>query len=316
MSCGARLAIFAVFTAAFFPSGGQNVVFALYLIGIVTAVLTAFILRKTLLKADLSPFILELPPYHLPTFRALLFQTWHRLKDFIFRAGKLIIPICILIGTLNAIYPNHKDSVLAMIGKTVTPLFAPLGIQQNNWPATVGLVTGVLAKEVVVGTLNTLYLQESGVSAPVQKLHILEGLKNAGNSVLVNLADLKTSLSNPVLASVPDHTVNHQIYGIMYNRFGDRISAFAYLLFVLLYFPCASATAAMQKELSSRWTWFSVLWTTGIAYCIAVLFYQMMTIRLHPLASMIWIISIISVFLLTLYCLQKWSVNFKKGAAT
>jgi ferrous iron transport protein B len=162
MSCGARLAIFAVFTAAFFPRHGQNIVFTLYLIGILMAILTGFLLRTSILKGEPSPLVMELPPYRLPSVAVLLQHTFQRLKGFVYRAGGLIIPISMLMGLLNG--AGDTQSLLAMLGQKLTPIFAPMGIQTDNWPATVGLMTGVLAKEVVIGTLNTLYSQAAGLS--------------------------------------------------------------------------------------------------------------------------------------------------------
>lgn len=302
MSCGARFAIYAVFTAAFFPNGRQNIVFALYTIGIAMAILTGLLLRKTLLKGKPSPLILELPPYHLPTLRGILLQTWHRLKSFLLRAGKLIIPICILLGSLNSIHlggnPNNP-SLLATIGQTATPVFTPMGIQQDNWPATVGLMTGILAKEVVVGTLNTLYTQAANPHANImpQPASIQSGLEAALASVPKNLAHLSQSIRNPIAGSAPNTELKQSVYGIMYQKFGSGTAAFAYLLFVLLYFPCISATAAMYRELSRGWTWFSALWTTGVAYCAAVSFYQLATFKQHPATSLTWIsLIVISIF--------------------
>lgn len=263
MSCGARLAIYAIFTAAFFPSNGHNVVFALYLIGILMAVITGVVLRKTLLKGEPSELVMEMPAYHLPRVRMLLQQTWHRLQSFIFRAGKYIIPVCMIIGSLNAIpvhYHKQETTVLAAAGQMITPVFQPMGIQQENWPATVGLLTGVLAKEVVVGTLNTLYSEASHSS------------------------------DNP-----------QGSFGVMYQRFGGPIAAFAYLLFVLLYFPCISATSAMVKELSRGWAFFSVFWTTAIAYGVAVVFYQCATIAQHFATSLFWVGLMLALFVTTLY---------------
>jgi ferrous iron transport protein B len=316
MSCGARLAIYAVFTAAFFPKGGQNIVFALYTIGILMAVVTGLILRRTLLKGDPTPLVLELPPYHLPTLRGVCLQTWHRLQSFIFRAGKLIIPICMLIGILNAINidgslneeESNQASVLSAIGRAVTPVFAPMGIHEDNWPATVGLVTGILAKEVVVATLNTLYMQENHFAeSHNQRFSLWEGLQQAVSSIPTNLADLKNSLGNPVSASAPSHTMSHHVYNVMYQRFGSQVSAFAYLLFVLLYFPCISATAVMLKELNRGWAIFSVLWTTGIAYGVAVLFYQLATFNAHPTSSLVWVVTLITAFLAVLWGMEQYA---------
>lgn len=313
MSCGARLAIFAVFTSAFFPGGGQNVVFALYLIGIVIAVLTGLLLRKTLLKGDPTPMILELPPYHMPTGQTLLLHTWSRLKSFIWRAGKLIVPLCILIGALNAVTidghfsqddANHK-SVLSMVGKTLTPVFSPMGISQDNWPATVGLATGVMAKEVVVASLNSLYSEE--LPAKAKPFSLKQGLTDALASIWINIKNLRHAITDPVYASAKIQELDKSAYGQMYQRFDGKVGAFAYLLFILLYFPCVSATAAITRELSRGWALFSVGYTTGLAYIVAVCFYQLATIARHPFASIFWFITCVSVFLLLIKYLQTFS---------
>ncbi len=167
MSCSARLAIYAVFVAAFFPTGGQNIVFSLYIIGILMAVLTGYLLRKTLFKGHASPLILELPAYHRPSLLRIAKETGLRLHYFLIRAGKFIVPICAALGLLNNI--SIDGGVLAYLGKSITPLFSPMGIGADNWPATVGLLTGTLAKEVVIGTLNSLYAPLSLYGAMVQK---------------------------------------------------------------------------------------------------------------------------------------------------
>lgn len=305
MSCGARLAIYAIFTAAFFPKGGQNIVFALYLIGILMAVLTGFILRKTVLRGESSALVMELPAYHVPTLKNIALQTWHRLNKFLFKAGKMIVPVCVLIGTLNAVTIDGRvdlggsddKSILAVIGKTITPVFSPMGIQTNNWPATVGLLTGTLAKEVVVATLNTLYTQAAHLKNTEADTFNFKGeIREAFESIPTNLKGLMSSLGNPVVASAPEQSVTQGVYGEMYQLFGGQAAAFAYLLFVLLYFPCVSATAAVLRELNRGWTIFSMTWTTGLAYGVATLFYQSATLLDHPVSSMIWVASMISLF--------------------
>lgn len=309
MSCGARLAIFAVFTAAFFPRGGQNVVFALYLIGIGMAVLTGYLLRLTVLKGEVSPLVMELPPYHMPRMKTLLLHAWQRLKGFVFRAGKLIVPICVLIGALNSLNldgtintgEGDAHSLLSLVGQWVTPIFAPMGIHVDNWPATVGLVTGVLAKEVVVGTLNTLYTQvghfaQTGGDA----VQFWGHLKEAVLSIPNNFVELGSAFSNPVLAKAPVHAINQGVYGLMYQRFDGQAGAFAYLLFVLLYFPCVSTMAVMLRELHRGWTIFSALWMTGVAYATAVVFYQAATWLRHPESSSIWIAAMLISFIGTI----------------
>lgn len=313
MSCSARLAIFAVFTSAFFPSGGQNIVFALYLIGIFMAVMTGWLLRKTLLQGKSTPFIMEMPPYHLPTLKVLSAQTWARLKGFIFKAGKLIVPICMLIGTLNAVTVHgissedaDSHSLLSMVGQTLTPVFTPMGIHSDNWPATVGLLTGTLAKEVVVATLNTLYSQAGNLPQASQSQFDLWGqLKSAWQTIPANLQDLSSAFANPIEASVPEHSVDAGVYGQMVERFQGKAAAFAYLLFILLYVPCASTIAVMAKELNKGWAWFSVLWSVGLAYGTAVLFYQGVTYAEHPLQSLVWLVAIGVVFAITIWQMRQ-----------
>lgn len=316
MSCGARLAIFAVFTTAFFPSGGANIVFALYIIGIVVAVLSGLALRKTLLSGEASPLVMELPLYHMPNVSALLRRTWMRLSGFLWKAGRLILPICIVIGALNSIdiHGNLKqgeanqDSLLSVMGRTVTPVFAPMGIQQDNWPATVGLITGTLAKEVVVGTLNTLYSQVGHLTdAEEAKFNFWGGLHEAVMSIPINFAKLSGALSNPVLASAPTHEVNKGVYGQMQQRFDGQIGAFAYLLFVLLYVPCVSTVATIAKELGRSWAAFSVVWGTGLAYGLATGFYQTATFAQHPLQSLLWICGIMLILVLTLWGMRQFA---------
>jgi ferrous iron transport protein B len=273
MSCGARLAIFALFVSAFFPEQGQNVIFGLYLIGIIVAVLTGLVLKKTILLESSSVLSSNaLPPYQWPRFKTLGKATMHRSKSFVRKAGLIIVPVCAVMGLLGAVHTDtstdtKSTSLIATIGKSITPLFAPMGIQEENWPATVGLVTGILAKEVVVGTLNTLYTDHSD----------------------------STHLENHMSEST---------MGIMVQKFGSSAAAFAYLLFVLLYFPCVSVVAAMTKELHKGWALFSVVWTTGIAYIVAVFFYQSVTMMEHPLSSGLWLTG-----LLCFLALSFWGIR-------
>ncbi|MDP3268390.1 MAG: Fe(2+) transporter permease subunit FeoB [Legionella sp.] len=298
MSCSARLAIYAVFVAAFFPTGGQNIVFSLYLVGILMAVLTGFILRNTSLKGHASPLILELPAYHRPAMKRLLKETSMRLRFFVFRAGKLIIPVCVILGGLNAITLNgginsgdgSTESLLSLMGQWITPLFAPMGIQQDNWPATVGLLTGMLAKEVVVGTLNSLYAQVGHLNEmTVAHFEFWGGLQSAFWSIPNNLSELGSALWNPVLASAAGNEVSQSVYGIMAQRFDGQVGAYAYLLFVLLYIPCVSTMAVIRQEANRQFMWTSIIWSFLVAYAAAVLFYQGARFFTHPQESLMWI---------------------------
>lgn len=282
MSCSARLAIYAVFVAAFFPTGGSAVVFSLYLIGILMAVLTGFLLRRFYLKGQASPLIVELPAYHKPSLQRLMKETVQRLRFFIVRAGKVIVPVCVLLGALNAITlqgglnTNEADahSLLAWLGQSITPLFAPMGISQDNWPATVGLLTGMLAKEVVIGTLNTLYVQTAHWNELAGTFDFWGNLLAALQSIPYNLAHLGEAIANPVAASAAMSEMNTSAYGIMAQRFHGASGAYAYLLFVLLYIPCVSTMAVIRQEANRKMMWLSVVWSLLIAYTVAVTFYQ------------------------------------------
>lgn len=307
MSCGARLPVYALFAAAFFPVGGQNLVFGLYLFGILVAVLTGLLMRHTLLKGEPTPFLMELPTYHLPTLRGVYIKTWDRLKTFIFNAGKVIVPMVLVLNILNSLgtdgsfgRENSDQSVLSQIGRTLTPLFKPMGIQNDNWPATVGIFTGVLAKEAVVGTLDALYSQMADNIDPTseQAFDLSRALMAACQTVPDNLIAIADRFLDPLGIGIGDITdtaaaaeaqeVKVATFGVMQNQFDGQVGAFAYLLFILLYAPCVAATAAIYKETSGGWALFVVCWTTFVAYATATLFYQTMTFAEHPTATGIW----------------------------
>ncbi len=301
MSCSARLAIYAVFVAAFFPTGGQNVVFSLYLMGILMAVLTGFLLRKTVLKGQTSPLILELPAYHRPSLRRLMKETGLRLRYFITRAGKLITPVCVVLGGLNALTIHggfsagaSSESVLSLLGQWLTPIFAPMGLHQDNWPATVGLLTGTLAKEVVVGSLNSLYAQMGHLaSAGPIPFEFWGSLQTALLSIPKNLAKMGN-----VLADAPGLDASQSVYGVMYQHFDGKVGAYAYLLFILLYIPCVSTMAAIRQETNSKLMWFSIAWSLIVAYGTAVSFYQLATFAAHPQQTIEYIMAtVISIVL-------------------
>lgn len=316
MSCSARLAIYAVFVAAFFPTGGQNIVFSLYLIGVLMAVATGWLLQKTLFRGEAAPLIIELPAYHRPTLRRLLKETMLRLRFFVIRAGKVIIPVCILLGGLNTLTVHgglnganaSDESVLSWIGQALTPLFSPMGIHPDNWPATVGLLTGIFAKEVVVGSLNTLYAQAGNFAeTSVAAFSLWGSLSDAFFSIPQNLFKIGSAFWNPFLASMPDDTVSHSVYGTMYQRFDGKAGAYAYLLFILLYIPCVSTMAAIRQEASRKLMWFSIAWSVLMAYSVSVIFYQSATLIRNPYTALLWIAAMLFVIAMAIVCI--WTVT-------
>jgi ferrous iron transport protein B len=320
MSCGARLPVYALFAAAFFPVGGQNLVFGLYLLGIAVAVLTGLIMRHTLFKGESTPFIMELPAYHLPTVRGVFIRTWDRLKSFLVNAGKVIVPMVLVLNFLNALgtdgsfgRENSNKSVLSEIGRGLTPAFKPMGVEKDNWPATVGIFTGVLAKEAVVGTLDALYSQlatNAAAASDGAPFNLKEALLAACATVPKNLSAVADNFLDPlglnigpvddINSAAGEQNVKTGTFAAMQQSFDGKAGAFAYLLFILLYAPCVAATAAIHRETNTGWTLFVVFWTTGIAYMTATIFYQAMTYSQHPGYSLVWISGLLVAFLLVL----------------
>lgn len=326
MSCGARLPVYALFATAFFPAAGQNLVFGLYLFGIGFAALTGLILKNTLLKGEASPFVMELPPYHCPTIKGVLLRTWMRLKSFMLRAGKVIILIVVILSFLNSVgtdgsFGNEDSgtSVLSAIGQAMTPIFHPLGITEENWPTTVGIFTGIFAKEAVVGTLDALYSQiepenvESTEEAE-DNFSLWGRISGAFATIPANLAGVADTLLDPlgifvgrvenVEEAAAEQEVSVGTFGAMTVLFDGKIGAFAYLLFVLLYFPCVAAIAAVYRETDWRWTLFAGMWTTGLAYLASTSFYQIATFNRHPVFSLTWIGFVVVVCAATIFLLR------------
>lgn len=319
MSCGARLPVFALFAAAFFPSSGQNVVFALYLAGLGFAVLTGLILKSTLLPGEPTPFVMELPPYHVPTVRTVLIQAWHRLSAFVFRAGQVIVPMVMVLSVLAAMgtdgsigKENTKDSVLASLSRELVPVFEPMGVTEENWPAAVGLFTGVFAKEAVVGTLNALYAQvgdaDAGAAAAPEEApaSLAEKLAGAVATIPAKVADLGGALLDPLgidvgwvgdeAAATEKLEVTGRTFGAMQARFDGLAGAFAYMLLILLYTPCVAALGAIRHEIGLGWTAFSTVWNTAVGWLVAVGFYQAATFDRDPATATVWLATVAASF--------------------
>ncbi|HKS34866.1 MAG TPA: Fe(2+) transporter permease subunit FeoB [Enterobacteriaceae bacterium] len=315
MSCGARLAIFAVFAAAFFGQQGALAVFSLYVLGIVMAVLTGLMLKHTIMRGEASPFVMELPVYHVPHLKSLLLQTWQRLKGFVVRAGKVIIVVSIFLSALNSFsldgktVNNINDSALASVSRVFTPLLKPIGIHEDHWQATVGLFTGAMAKEVVVGTLNTLYtaenIQEEAFDPAT--FNLKDELFSAVEETWQSLKDTfsLSVLANPIEASKGDGEMATGAMGVMSSKFGSASAAYSYLIFVLLYIPCISVMGAVARETSRGWMGFSILWGLNIAYSLSTLFYQTVNFSQHPQYSLVCILVVVLFNLVLISALRR-----------
>ncbi len=318
MSCGARLPVYALFAAAFFPENGQNIVFALYLMGIIAAVFTGWVLKKTLYPGASDSLVMEMPNYELPTLQNVLIKTWQKLSRFVLGAGKTIVLVVAILSFLNSVgtdgsfgNEDSEASVLSKAAQVVTPVFSPLGVNQDNWPATVGIITGIFAKEAVVGTLNSLYTtagEEEG-----EEFDLLASLEEAVMSIPDNLMGL--SFSDPLGIEVGDLTdnaavaeeqaVDSSIFGNLKSHFESGSAAFAYLIMILLYTPCVAAMGAYVREFGKKYSYFIASWTMGLAYGSSVLFYQVMTFTQHPASSSAWIVAILAAY----YAVFVWLKN-------
>ena len=327
MSCGARLTVYALFAAAFFPSGGQNVVFLLYLIGIGAAIATGFLLKFTVLKGETSPFVMELPPYRRPHLRDVAIHAWNRLKGFLFGAGRIIVVVVMCLSLLNSFgtdgsfgNENTEKSLLSALGRMIVPAFRPMGLSDENWPAAVGIFTGIFAKEAVVGTLDALYdrlgAKDGAKTAPATRapFDLLAGFGEALATIPQNFRGLADLVTDPLgLSAVGGRGggpagargVASNTFGAMVERFHGPVGAFAYLLFVLLYFPCAAALGAVAREIGGRWAVFAALWTTGLAYVTATLFYQTATFATDPLNAASWILAVAAALALFVFLLYR-----------
>ena len=242
MSCGARVPIFLVFASAFFASSTDLIVWGMYLIGIVVALLSGILLKKLVFKGESSQFVIELPRYRAPRARSVALTLWDKFKGYLFRAGTIIFAMCVVVWLLSnfgfvaggfSMVESIEDSILAGIGNLIAPLFTPLGF--GFWTASVAILTGFVAKESVIGTLGVLFgvgedsaLEEGGLTAAI--------LTAGGFSPLI---------------------------------------AFSFMVFCLLYVPCVATVATLRKEFNSvKWTLFQAGYSTGAAYLVALVFYQ------------------------------------------
>lgn len=315
MSCGARLPVYALFAAAFFPESGQNLVFLLYLIGIAAAIFTGFLVKVTLLPGTSQFHIMELPLYEMPRLGYLLKRVWQRTKSFVLGAGKtIVVVVCVLnffnsLGTDGEFGHNDTDtSILSQGAQVVTPLLAPMGVREDNWQAGVGIITGIFAKEALVATFNNLYSTPEAESE--EAISFSGRWQEATDSIKENL--LGISPDDPLGVDVGDvssltiaaeeQEVELSTYYAMQNAFSGKLGAFSYLLFILLYTPCAAAMGAIKNEVGNRWAGFAGLWSFALAYLSATACYQLGVLGEQPLISLITL----SFVFLSFLCIYLW----------
>lgn len=245
MSCSARLPAYLLLVAAFFTANQGLILMSIYLIGIMVAAITAIIMSKTFLKHDKTQFVMELPPYRKPTARNATIHMWSKGKQYLQKMATIILAASIIVWALGY-FPRHEgqtpqeqieNSYMGQMGKAIEPAVAPLGF---NWQMGVSVLTGAAAKEIVVSTMGVLYTGESDATE--------------------ESASLKEKLQT---ATKPN---GEHVF--------DPIVAYSFMLFILLYFPCIAALAAIKREAGTKWMIFEIFYTTGVAWLVSFIFYQ------------------------------------------
>ncbi|MCX7791584.1 MAG: ferrous iron transport protein B [Chloroflexaceae bacterium] len=292
MSCSARLPVYVLIAAIFFPSHAGLVIFGLYLTGIVVAIVIGMLLRRTLFRNQPpAPFVLELPPYRLPTLRGVWRQMWERTAAFLRKATTIILATSVVVWLLLALPVRGEgrfadtpvdQSAFAAVSGATAPVFAPLGF--GGWETSGALLTGFVAKEVVVSTLGQTYavadLEEEVATAPAtfseDLLGIAGGLVSATGDALRALPGvIGITLETPEAETAPEGLAAAVRAGFEASSGGHgSLAALAFLVFVLLYTPCMTTVAAARHEFGSRWMWVSIVGQFAVAWLAALLVFQ------------------------------------------
>ena len=300
MSCSAKLPIWVLFAAAFFPQNPGRLVFYIYLTGIILGVVTGLILKHTLFQGEPTHFIMELPPYHLPRARHIFLHTWERLSIFIWRAGKFIVPMVLVLGLLNTIgtdgsigNEDREESLLSVVGKTITPVFEPIGVEKDNWPASVSIFTGLFAKESVIGTMNGLYGQIDAKDLPAKvteeenkkEYSLIGGLAEAFATIPENLSGVVAGFFDPLeidasiegLANSESKAEQDAAVNSLRKHFPKGVhQMYSFLLFVLLYIPCIAATGVVFREVGKWYGTIFVCYLTLLGWSVATIYHAVM----------------------------------------
>jgi ferrous iron transport protein B len=277
MSCGARLPVYVMFTAAFFSAYAGTVLWSLYVLGIVLAVLMGFLFKKTLFRGEAPVFIMELPPYRLPTGKSLMIHTWGKGKHYLIKAGTWILAISVFVWFgLNMPWgvESKKDSYLGKTGQIIAPVFEPLGF--GTWEAATSLLTGVVAKEIVVSTMGQVYVPNAGEDNQEAR-SFGEDVKEIGVSfagAFVTAGKNVFSTFGIATMSAEEEEETAGLKSVIAKSF-TPLSAYAFMAFVLLYLPCFIVLVAMRDEFGSwKWAGVTIAYQTVLAWVVAFVIYQ------------------------------------------
>lgn len=292
MSCGARLPVYVLFAAVFFPRRAGMVVFGLYLLGIATAVVVGLILNRTMFKgAEQSAMIMELPPYQCPNWRTVASYTGSRVADFVHNAWTIILATSIVLWFLMAVPLNANagtfgdtdvdQSLFGQLAGVASPAFAPLGF--GSWEATGALATGFVAKEVVVSTIAQTYGLTEDEAGDGPEPTVLEDVQFIGTSFVTAVVDTLKSI--PLVVGIDlfvgeEEAVPSDLQQAVADSFNassggyGALAGLAFMVFVLIYTPCMVAVAAEKHELGTTWMWRSVIGQFVLAWVMAFIVFQ------------------------------------------
>lgn len=278
MSCSARLPVYVVFGLAFFGAKAGTVIWAMYALGIVVAMLAGMVFTRTILKPDVSSaFVLELPPYRQPALKSVLIHMWENTREFVRKAGTIILFASVVMWVLLNLpwgVENQRDSYFGKFSSTISPVFAPLGF--DNWETGGALISGFMAKEIVVSTLSQVYLGdiEAAESEPVP---FAEEITSIGTGFI----DATFSSGKILLSILPgvdlvDESSESEdtVLSLALRENFSSLGALSLLVFVLLYVPCVATLGAIKHEFGMSWAVTSAVYQTVVAWIVAFLVYQ------------------------------------------
>lgn len=290
MSCSARLPVYVLIATIFFPRYSGMVIFAIYLTGILIAIVLGFILRRTMFKdKETMPFIMELPPYRLPSLTNVWQYMWERTSSFLQQAWSIILVISMIIWLLTSIPTSSThsfahtplpDSGFAALARGISPIFAPLGF--GSWETSGALVSGIVAKEAIVSTMSQVY-QGSEDEAPPEPAPLSTNIRTVATSFVGATIDTVKSLPLIVGINLFDEAEDAEPTGLanpIHRGFEESsngrgtLAALAFMVFVLLYSPCMVSAAAERQELGVRWMWVSIVGQFILAWLAAYVIFQ------------------------------------------
>jgi ferrous iron transport protein B len=279
MSCSARLPVYVVFGMAFFGGQAGTVIWLLYALGILVALLAGMVFTRTLLKPDVtSAFVLELPPYRRPALKGMLLHMWENTSEFVHKAGTLILGLSVVMWVLLRLpmgVMDAQDSYFGRISGAIAPAFAPLGF--GDWQTAGALVSGLAAKEVVISTMSQIYAGGAAAEASTAPVAPLADLAEIAGGFVTATADagrILLSLIPGVNLTPAGGAVQDTALSAALQQHFTPLSAFAFLIFVLLYIPCIATIGAIKHEFGGSWATFSAIYQTAVAWGAAFLVFQ------------------------------------------